>query len=64
MKVLVGEVNFLHMPNQCMVLVAYHCQQYFYYISSKRINKTLTSSSAGKLRLGYPKSTTPKEIPF
>ena len=24
MKVSVGEVNFLYMPNQCKVLVAYH----------------------------------------
>ena len=28
------------------------------------INKTLTTCTAGKLRLGYPKSITPEEIPF
>jgi len=28
------------------------------------INKTLTSSTAGKLRLGYPESINPEEIPF
>ena len=44
MKVLVGEVDFLYMPNQCMVLVAYHFQQYFFYISSKRIDKFQSKS--------------------
>jgi len=28
------------------------------------INKMLTSSTAGKLRLGYPKSITPEETPL
>ena len=27
-------------------------------------NETLTSSTAGKLRLGYPGSIPPEEIPF
>ena len=29
-----------------------------------KINKTLTTCNAGKLRLGYPESITPEEIPF
>jgi len=28
------------------------------------INETLTNCAAGKLRLGYPESITPEEIPF
>ena len=28
------------------------------------INKTLTTFTAGKLRLGYPESIIPEEIPF
>ena len=28
------------------------------------MNKTLTTCTAGKLRLGYPESITPEEIPF
>ena len=28
------------------------------------INKTLTTCTAGKLRLGYPESIIPEEIPF
>jgi len=28
------------------------------------INETLTTYTAGKLRLGYPVSITPEEIPF
>ena len=27
-------------------------------------NETLTTCTAGKLRLGYPESITPEEIPF
>ena len=30
----------------------------------KFMNKTLTSWIAAKLRLGYPESITPEEIPF
>ena len=29
-----------------------------------RINKTLTTFTASKLRLSYPESITPEEIPF
>ena len=28
------------------------------------LNKMLTTCTAGKLRLGYPESITPEEIPF
>jgi len=28
------------------------------------INKTLTTCTAGELRLGYPESIIPEEIPF
>ena len=28
------------------------------------INETLTTCTAGKLRLGYPESIVPEEIPF
>jgi len=28
------------------------------------INEMVTTCAAGKLRLGYPKSITPEEIPF
>ena len=35
-----------------------------YWYEKLGINETITTCDAGKLRLGYPKSITPEEIPF
>ena len=35
-----------------------------YWHENLGINKMLASSTAGKLRLGYPKPITPEETPF